>query len=308
MPASSPEDAPIQASAAAGSAQRDPDAGDWYARPAWYDILHTPGTAEETNILENIEHLLAPPPLRANRVWLEPACGTARILRCAAARGRRVIGIDNTPEMVAYARRSLAARGISNARARILHADMTGFDTPWPADTALCTINSIRHLDTDRAMIAHLNTIARALKPGGIYIVGIGIDSPAFTEPQEDIWRARRGSLSITQTIQYLPPDRSAPSPQSRTERVISHLTMVMPTRTRHFTSTYTLRTWSLDQWRRIIGRSDLAVLAVADAQGNASGSTIDQQIADAIDPHWGTYAHWVLQRRADPPRNPLAR
>ena len=59
-----------------------------YDDPAVYDILHTPGTAREIDVLEFIEATCGQPGGR----WYEPACGTGRYLRVAAGRGRRVGG------------------------------------------------------------------------------------------------------------------------------------------------------------------------------------------------------------------------
>ena len=60
---------------------------DWYRLPAWYDILHAAGTAEEVDGLEAIASRWVRPASRGPMRWLEPACGTGRYLRVIAGRG-----------------------------------------------------------------------------------------------------------------------------------------------------------------------------------------------------------------------------
>lgn len=101
--------------------QPDPDTPLWYDRPSWYDIVNQKGSAQEARELDTIARKHArtkfyrsPPSKGASgAVWLEPACGSGRLLRAGAALGAKVIGIDSNPNMVAYAHRSLARRGLT---------------------------------------------------------------------------------------------------------------------------------------------------------------------------------------------------
>ena len=70
-----------------------------YTDPAVYDILHARGTAAEVDGLERMAARVRSG--RARQTWLEPACGTARYLRLAARRGRRTVGFDLSPVMIA---------------------------------------------------------------------------------------------------------------------------------------------------------------------------------------------------------------
>lgn len=241
--------------------QPEGDTQDWYDFPSWYDILHTPGTADEVDGLERTaRRFLGGHP---GATWLEPACGSGRYLRVAARRGRRVVGLDLNAAMIDYARTRIAGTG---RRVSLTRADMTDF-TLAPglrADFAFCLINTVRHLHTDRAMLAHLACMARALRPGGVYALGLSVTDYGREFPSEDVWVGVRGRCRVHQLVQFEPP-----TARGRMERVITHLTVTTPAAERHIDSTYGLRAYSGPQWATIIGRSAMELVAVVDERGD---------------------------------------
>ena len=194
-----------------------------YADPVLYDILYTPGTAGEVDALERVERRFASCRLPARRLWLEPACGTGRYLRVAAGRGRRCLGFDLDEGQLAYARgRRLRGRG---PRPRYFQADMTDFMAagglePGSVDFAFNPVNSLRHLPDDGALLAHFGQMARALKPGALYVVGISLTDYDWLMPEEDLWEGRRGACQVSQLVNYLPPEPG--THLDRVERVLS--------------------------------------------------------------------------------------
>jgi len=266
---------------------------DFYDDPVVYDVLHTPGTAAEVDGLERLARRFARsrPEPAGGTVWLEPACGSGRYLRVIASRmdrgaDGRVIGVDLNERMIAYAR-ARAARAGHGDRARYVVGDMTRLDDHVRAgsvDAAFCLINSIRHLPTPAAMRAHLESVRRALKPGGVYAVGLSTSRAEWEFESEDVWSARRGTLHVRQVVQYEPPA----APEHHNERVRSHLTLTTPTGVRTTTSTYTLRAWRLEAWERVVARARLGVVGVVDERG------------DDIEPPPCAYGVWVLGAQAD--------
>ena len=244
-----------------------------YADPVLYDILYTPGTAAEVDALERVERRFASGRLPARRLWLEPACGTGRYLRVAAGRGRRCLGFDLDEGQLAYARgRRLRGRG---PRPRYFQADMTDFMAacelkPDSVDFAFNPVNSLRHLSDDRAMLAHFRQMARALKPGGVYVVGISLTDYDWLMPEEDLWEGRRGACQVSQLVNYLPPEPG--THLDRVERVLSHLTVTRPGGVTHHDDSYDLRCYVRAQWQALLKRSDLRHLASCDAGCRARG------------------------------------
>lgn len=271
----------------ARSGGRDAGAGEergLYEIPAIYDALHQPGTKQEVKALIRLARRFHPPATLPGALWLEPACGTARHLREAFARGYDVTGFDTEAPMLAFAR----AHCPGAPRHAFFRARMEDFALPrgWrgrKADLALNLINSIRHLSSDAAMLAHLRSVAAALNPGGLYVVGIGMAAYGVETETEDVWRGSAGDLRVTQVVQYIPA--TSRTGRGRNERVISHLTVRDGTRERHIDSHYTLRSFDLAQWRAMIARSAFEVAGVADQDGHPTR---------AVEPG---YALWVLRR-----------
>ncbi|MEM9373650.1 MAG: class I SAM-dependent methyltransferase [Planctomycetota bacterium] len=253
----------------------------FYQDPVVYDILHAQGTADEARGVERLArsvHGIPDGPMS----FLEPACGTARHLRWLATAGHRCVGFDLDAGMIEDARSRAARAGIGK-RTHLFVADMASFASHIrkPVRCAYNLINTIRHLDSDESMLAHLDDVARSLTRNGFYIVGLSTTVYGVEMPNEDVWRGARGPCRVTQVANYLPPEEG-----SRWETVLSHLHIERPGGDEHRDSTYRLRTYSLDEWTSLIERSSLRIDRVTDEDG-----------ADVVPQALG-YAWYVLARR----------
>jgi len=218
---------------------------DPYAHPMIYDILHTPGTSEDVDVLERVATRFDAPG-GSRRRWLEPACGSGRYLRVLASRGHRATGIDLDAGMLDYARKGLVRRGLSR-RVKLVEADMTAFAErigESSHDIAFIPVNSLRHLLDAGSVRRHFHEVARSLKPHGLYLVGISLSLYDEEDPSEDEWIGRRGSCTVRQVVQYLPPERT-----TRQETVISHIEVERPSGIEVFDTTYALRSYDARQW-----------------------------------------------------------
>ena len=241
-----------------------------YADPHIYDILHSPETASDYQGLRRIAREFTRG--ASNRqTWLEPACGSARYLRKAAGDGVRVMGFDIDGRMLDYARARLADLGIE-AEARLVMASMEDFLGDGPArippascDFAFNLINTFRHLGSEKAALAHLDQMRRALRPGGVYAVGLSRSAYGLEPPTEDIWEADRDGVGVRQIVSYIPPTRGA-----RIERVISHLIITRPGMPdEHRDDTYALRSYNTKQWLALLERAGWKILGSRDEAGD---------------------------------------
>lgn len=254
-----------------------PEQRSLYDCPQWYDIVHAAGTAAEVTQLERINRKFG----TGGRRWLEPACGTGRFLRVLARRGYRAVGYDANPRMLDYARQRFRARSLS---AELVEGDMTTFVRPGAFDVAFNLINTFRHLLEPLEALAHLNCIARSLRPGGVYVLGVDLVDYDDPQPGEDTWTARRGSCQVRHIMFNIPPE-----PHLRHERIINHLIVDKPSGRETYHSHYDLLSYSLAEWLYLLDESELQCVAAFDFDWQSidiNGYTRD--------------ANFVLKRKVD--------
>ena len=79
---------------------------------------------------------------------------------------------------------------------------MSRFELAEPVDAAFNTINSFRHLETEAQAQSHLQCMAQAIKPGGIYVLGLHLSPAAgFETVDTESWSATRGHLTVNSSI-----------------------------------------------------------------------------------------------------------
>lgn len=251
---------------------------DWYDVPRYYDMVYLPGTGREAAFTLDLAREYG----RGDRRWLEPACGTGRIVAELARRGRRVTGYDLNERALAYARRRLGRRGL---RAELLRDDMASFLRPESFDAAYCAVNSIRYLLSEREALAHLRATAASLRPGGVYIVGLHLTDYGVRRREMERWVARRGRACVTAVTLSFPPDR-----RSRTQAFRTRLRVETPSARRQFETLWTYRTYDLGQWLRLVRATPFEPAAVYDFNYDAD---MEQPLSGASDD-----ALFILRRR----------
>lgn len=104
---------------------------------------------------------------------LEMGCGTGRVLIPLAATGCRVTGVDNSPALLALARRKAEQAGVT-ARLQLFEDDLRSFALPEKGfDFAFCVSNTLMHLNTQADQMAALRTVHRHLRPGGRLLIDL---------------------------------------------------------------------------------------------------------------------------------------
>lgn len=192
---------------------------DWYRTPLYYDIVFSGDDAREAEFLVQLIERHGPPAGRGPRRVLEPACGSGRLVLELARRGLRVTGFDAEREMLRFARARLAQAGL---RARLVEARLERFDVGAGFDLAHCLVNTFKYLLDEESAREHLRLVARALKPGGLYVIGIHLTQYADRRRNRERWTAKRGRVDVVCNIQGWPADR-----RKRLERVRSRLCVV---------------------------------------------------------------------------------
>jgi len=216
----------------------------WYDYPQHYDLAFRSETRPEADFIEAACRKYCP--ARARRL-LEPACGTGRLVAELASRGYDLTGFDLSRPALRYLRRRLKRRGL---RATLFEADMADFRLDQPADAAFCTMNSFRHLLSEAAAQRHLECVAEALRPGGIYILGLHLMPPDADDYDCERWTERHGRTRVTVTLRVLETDR-----RRRLERLRVSLLVRSHGRVLRLRDDFSLRRYTAPQFRRLLAK-----------------------------------------------------
>ena len=96
---------------------------------------------------------------------VELAVGSGRVaIPVARATGRRVLGIDTSPAMLAQARERAEAAGV---QLELREADMRELELDEPAGLVYCPFRGLLHLPTWRDRRRLFERVAGSLRPGG---------------------------------------------------------------------------------------------------------------------------------------------
>src|SRR5256886_3398443 len=117
----------------------------WFDYPKYYDIAFKGHARQEADFIGAACRKYCPFDVRR---FLEPACGSGRLVTELAARGYEVTGFDLSQPALSYLRRRLARLRL---HAETFEADISDFLFSQPVGTAYCTVRTVRHLLTELA-------------------------------------------------------------------------------------------------------------------------------------------------------------
>lgn len=214
----------------------------WYEYCHYYDIAFQEDTEQEADFILAAGRKYCDFPI--TRVF-EPGCGTGRIVRELAARGLHVTGFDLSLAAIDYLRDKLKERGL---QADVFQGDMTEFGLPGTYDIAYCFCNTFRHLLTEEAARRHLECVAAALRPGGLYLLGLHIFPPDADLEDTERWTQTDGHTRVTTTFRVLSTNL-----QARQEILRTNLCATSPEETVRVRSDYPMRIYNAGQFRSLL-------------------------------------------------------
>jgi len=245
-----PRDQPSAPSGAPASNRPHTRPPTLYASPEIYDVAFGWDLSLELDFIEECFRRHVPGGVR--RV-LEPACGTGRVLAALAARGYQVSGYDQSPEMVRFAAERLHAVG-----GAIQRGDMQSFRPPGSFEAAINLVNSIGYLLGDADLLLHLDRIAAALRPGGVYLVQLNYGGEPPELASFGPWGNCQGTVSTTLTWRVVREDvgtkRSYQECRISARRGRERVTI---------NEAHTLRRWTQEDVDRIVEESPFTLAAV---------------------------------------------
>lgn len=215
---------------------------DWYETPRYYDAVFDLGTSTEADFLEDVSSLYG---RSKGRRVLEPACGSGRLVHALARRGWSVTGFDRSEAMLEFARRRTAR---VKPKPVLALGELAEFRFPGRFDLAHCLVSTFKYVLDGAEARSHLECVARALAPGGVYVLGFHLSDYGDPRRQRERWVAELGAERIVCNIQSWPPDR-----RSRRERVRSRLRVEGPLGERRSETVWEFRTYDAAQARRLL-------------------------------------------------------
>jgi SAM-dependent methyltransferase len=218
--------------------------GNLYDYPKYYDTLFGADWKAEYDFLRGCFARHARRPVRR---LFEPACGTGRLLVKFAGAGYEVWGNDLNPKAVEFCNARLARSGFPPTATV---GDMARFRWKRKADAAFNTINSFRHLQTEKQAQSHLGCMADAVGLGGLYVLGLHLTPSGPQQCLEESWSARRGHLGINSRMRSVRFDR-----RRRKEWVELAFDIYTPRRQFRLVDEFPFRTYSVAQFYRLLKR-----------------------------------------------------
>jgi SAM-dependent methyltransferase len=122
---------------------------------------------------------------------VELAVGNGRVaIPVARETGRRVLGIDASPAMLAQARERVAAAGVD---VELREGDMRDLELDEPAGLVYCPARSLGHLPTwaDRRRV--FERVHAALRPGGRFAWNFFVFDPKIATRIDGEWQEQNG-------------------------------------------------------------------------------------------------------------------
>ncbi|MCH2113578.1 MAG: class I SAM-dependent methyltransferase [Pirellulales bacterium] len=229
--------------------------GNLYDYPKYYDLVYGSDWKAEFDFLEACFEKHAD--LEVRNIY-EPACGTGRLLIRFAKADYQVAGVDLNQHAIDYCNDRLQRAGFAPTA---VVGDMCDFECEEPVDAAFNTINSFRHLTGEEQARNHLRAVAAALRPGGLYVLGLHL-TPTTGQPlTEESWAARRGNLAVLSRMWVTGHDR-----QRRQERVGMSFDVYTPTEQFRIEDQCAFRTYTAHQLETLLEKvAELEMTAVYD-------------------------------------------
>jgi len=169
-----------------------------YTAPRLYEIAFDMNRKGEVDFLDHCFKRFA---RRRVRTVLDIACGTGPHLVRLAERGYRMSGLDLSRRNIEFLGERLAAKRLAGD---LVVGDMTDFRLAQPVDAAICMQDSQGHLLTNAQLLAHLRSVARNLRRGGVYVFDRYMAS-SWTDPARAwSWSRRRGGLIVRASFSAL--------------------------------------------------------------------------------------------------------
>lgn len=193
---------------------------------------------------------------------LDLCCGTGQLAARLSESGFRVIGIDISGAMLAFARQNAPA-------AEFIQADARAFAIPSRVDAAVAVFDSLNHIMSGEDLTEVFKSVYQALTPGGVFLFDLN-DDESFTQR----WR---GSFSIVES-DHLLAARSSFDPEARIGRLDATMFRFLENEWRRQDETFLQRAYSpqdISQFLAAVGFTEHVVVKAREMGLDAVGRLV---------------------------------
>ncbi len=131
---------------------------------------------------------------------VELAVGSGRVaIPIARETGKRIIGIDSSPAMLAVARERAGDLPVE-----LREGDMRDFEVDEPVELVICPFRALLHMPTWRDKRRVFERVAASLRPGGRFAFNAFVFHHAIAAQLDGTTREQNG---VVHTLRYVPAD-----------------------------------------------------------------------------------------------------
>jgi SAM-dependent methyltransferase len=228
---------------------------DWYCHPEYYEAIFGPDSPKEMDFLCAVgeRHGTGGP------LFLEPACGSGRLLQEGAKRGLQMVGYDASWAMLEYARERLTPK--QSKHVRLHEARMETFSPralKRKVDLAYNLVSSFRYLSSEAAALSHLVATRGLLKPGGVYVLGFHLTDYSRKGFEHERWVGKVKRDMVVCNTREWPPEKSP-----RRSRMRNRLQIQGPKKNWVIETDWFFRTYDIAQMKRLIRKAGFELQAL---------------------------------------------
>jgi SAM-dependent methyltransferase len=147
----------------------------------FYDLQHATYTPDVSMYLQFADQSRGVAP--GNVGVLEIGSGTGRVMVPLVQAGHRVVGVDESPQMLSIAREALQA--LPRERWQLIEADACALDLHERFGLAFIALNTFLHNLTREGQLAMLAVCRRHLAPGGTLVVDLPPNDELSYQPDD---------------------------------------------------------------------------------------------------------------------------
>lgn len=199
--------------------------------------------------------------LKKGERLLDVPCGSGRHSLELARRGALVLGVDLTPAYLDEARR----RGKSQPRARFLRGDMRRLPFRGEFDAAVNLWTSFGYFPRYEQDLAVLEGVARALRPGGRFLIDVRDLDEVRRRPFLRHWDRRADGAYLLQDAELI---------EGRDPKIVNDWTIIRPGR-KPRRARFTLRGYDKPRLYAALRAAGLTPVRSWDGYGRPSGRLI---------------------------------